>query len=307
VLTAESDAKALMARSAGLPVRSVWQLHSEMAAIDAPATKDTARSDDARIRVLVALRSSQLHAPLVRDVLDVIDGVRRADRSDVIEWVMSGRFDADRRVTRALRRIERAGVRVTRHEHPLEPDAYAQGFLDVDAVWMPATWPYRIQSSGKALDALVLGRPVIAPAGTAGAGAMARWVPGAPAYGTTAEAIQLFLRLPTLNDTLTAGLRDAHSAIRERSSPTATVGWILDALRSPEPGTEGEIHRGASAVSSRASGPVTAAGRSADRAGGLGVGQVAPRMARRVRSAVRMLAGLPRGVEALWHTLLSHR
>jgi hypothetical protein len=307
MLTAESDAKALMARSAGLPVRSVWQLHSEMAAIDAPDETGTARSDDGRIRVLVALRSSQLHAPLVRDVLDVIDGVDRADRSGAIEWVMSGRFDPDRRVTRALRRLERAGVRVTRHERPLEPDAYARGFLDVDAVWMPATWPYRIQSSGKALDALVLGRPVIAPAGTAGADAMARWVPGAPAYGTTAEAIQLFLRLPTLNDTLTAGLLDAQAAIREHSSPAATIGWVLDVLRSPEPGTEAEINRGMSVLRSRASGPPVTSGRPSGEAGGLGVGQVAPRMAARVRSAARMLAGLPRGVEALWHALLAHR
>jgi len=308
LLTAESDAKALMARSAGLPVTSVWHLHSEMAAEDLAGQIDPGRPEDGQLRVLIALRSSQLYPPLVREVMDVIEGVRRIDPDGRVTWVMSGRFDQDGRVVAALRRLERAGVQVSRHEHPLSRRAYAQGLLEVDAAWMPAVWPYRIQSSGKALDALVLGRPIIAPAGTAGAHAIARWVPGAPTYGTTIEAVHLFLRLPTLIETLQGALRGSIEKIRQHYSPTATVSWVLAQLSGSE-------------SSAPPLGPISIHPGETDKGGIQRLGdesrrpRVVYRWARRrlgravyaVRPVGRMIKAVPRGLVDLWHFLLERR
>lgn len=230
-ITAETDAKALLARSVGIPVMDVWRLHSALAERGASADRPARRRrPGAPVRVLIAARSSQLHPPLVGDVIEVMERVARVGGGSSTEWVMAGRFDDHPRVRDALRRLERAGVRLDRADRPLEPDAYAGMFLDVDAVWMPTVWPYRAQSSGKALDALVLGRPILAPAGTAPALAMQRWVPGAPAYGSLAEAAQTFLRLPSLIGLLQAELDHAAAAIRVAHHPSVTVAWLCERL-----------------------------------------------------------------------------
>ena len=310
VVTAETEQKALMARSAGIPVDGVWQLHSQMAIDAAPPSTALTHAEDAserhrqrwQVRVLVGLRSSQLHLPIVRDVIDVIDGVCRHDRES-LRWVMSGRFDTDRRTRTALRRLERAGVDLsaTAHDGPLANDAYARQFLAVDALWMPTAWPYRVQSSGKALDALVLGCPVIAPAGTAGARAMGRWVPGAPSYGSTTEASQLFLRLPTLIGTLREGLAASSEAIRAAYSPQATVRWVLDRVSTAR-------------VQERSGAVITHEHEHPDPSDPLlpaKASRLPTRVMRRLRregaSLARMARGLPRGLAALRREVLQRR
>lgn len=232
-ITAETEAKALLARSVGIPVRDVWHLHSAMAERQRQ-DEDLAphRQPGDLIRVLIAARSSQLHPPLVNDVVDVIERHTRAGGANTVEWHMAGRFDDHPRVNTALRRLQRVGVRLAREDRPLDEEAYASMFLSVDAVWMPTVWPYRVQSSGKALDALVLGRPVIAPAGTAPATSMQRWVSGAPTYGTNTEAAQLFLRLPSLVGLLRSELIRQRAAIHAAYHPSATVSWLSGCLSS---------------------------------------------------------------------------
>ena len=232
LLSAESEAKGLLARSSGMPVQGTWRLHSALAALETSKADLSTRDGGDPLRILIALRSSQLHGPLVDEVVEVIERVGRFMPAGAIDWVMAGRFDTDGRVDRALDRLTRAGVSLERASRPLEPDAYMRMFLGVDAVWMPTVWPYRIQSSGKALDALVAGRPVIAPAGTAPAAAMQRWVPGAPAYGSVPEAAQVFLRLPSLVGLLRSELDACSVAIRTTHHPRATVDWVVELLHS---------------------------------------------------------------------------
>jgi len=232
-VVAESEPKALTARSAGLPVAGVWPLHSEMAG--AGPAGERPRLDGRPTVVLIGLRNSQLRGPVIRQVREVIERTSRFDTGARLTWVLSGRFDTDRATTTALRQLERAGVDVRRAPAPLEADAYARQFMEADVLWMPVTWPYRVQSSGKALDALVLGCPVVAPAGTAGARAMQRWVPGAPAYGTATEAAQVFLRLPTLLDHLHNALASAAEEIRTAYEPRTTVEWAIEVLGAPVP------------------------------------------------------------------------
>lgn len=246
-LTAETDVKALLARSLGMPVTGVWRLHSAMAEraadIDAPPGSEVGVDRDAPLRVLIALRSSHIHPPLIRDVVDVIERVERAGGADTITWRAAGRFYNERRVRTAVRQLRRVGVEVDGDDRPLDPDAYARSFLDTDVVWMPAVWPYRVQSSGKALDAIVLGRPVIAPAGTAAAEEMRRWVPGVPTYGNPSEAAQLFLRLPSLHGLLRAELARRSATILDTHHPRTTVAWVRDQLLGVDDGQAIREHR----------------------------------------------------------------
>jgi hypothetical protein len=233
-ITAETDAKKLLARSVGVPVSDVWRLHSSVAERDASHCEQSSRGrHGGPVRVLVAVRSSRLHPPLVEEVLDVIARVGRVDGGQAVEWVMAGRFDDHPRVRRGLRLLGRAGVQLRIEDRPLDPDAYAEVFRAADAVWMPTVWPYRVQSSGKALDALVLGRPIIAPAGTFPASAMQRWIPGAPAYGSTTEAAQTFLRLPSMIGLLQSELDRQAAEIRAAYHPETTVRWLDEHLRRP--------------------------------------------------------------------------
>jgi hypothetical protein len=235
LLTAETPRRALLARSFGLPVRGVWHLQSELTDLDVSpsSSADSAgpRADGEAPRVLIALSRRQFDAGTLRQVREVVGAVRRlGDAARPIEWVLPVDTEVLQGQRRTVQSLARAGVRIEATEGPLPSAAYAGQFLAADAVWFPKVWPYRVTSSGKALDALVLGCPIVAPAGTAAADAMHRWVPGAPDYGTTEEAIAIFLRLPTLLPTLTLDLVARSDEIRVQYSAAATVSWLTALL-----------------------------------------------------------------------------
>jgi hypothetical protein len=240
-LTAETSSKAVSARSVGLPVDATWHLHSQLSErLPMKAVVSRDYSGMHPVRVLIVLLNSHMLRPLLSEVLHVIKGVEDVGRQSTIAWSISARKDGSRQTAKALRRLERSGVHVALSDGPLSHDDYANTFLNVDVVWMPAVWPYRVQSSGKALDAITLARPIIAPAGTAASVEMQRWIPGAPSYGTPAEAIQLFLRLPTAARFLQHELLRLQEQICCEYSPNATIAWILrrftgEPVRSSEP------------------------------------------------------------------------
>lgn len=235
VLTAETPRRALLARSLGLPVRSVWHLHSELADFRAHAGESTAgsypRMSERGARVLIALSRRQFEQGTLRQVLEVVRAVRRlGDADHPIEWILPADAQVLGSERRMMRRLANAGVRVVRTVTPLPQSDYAAHFLESDAAWFPKVWPYRVTSSGKALDALVLGCPIIAPAGTAASDAMQRWVPGSPDYGTTEEAVAVFLRLPTLLPTLATDLAGRLTEVHQQYSAATTVSWLIALL-----------------------------------------------------------------------------
>ncbi len=68
---------------------------------------------------------------------------------------------------------------------------------------------------------------MLAPAGSYGASEQSRWVPGAPSYGSTEEAIELVLRLPWLLATWRAALHERLPEVRTALHPRSSILGLL--------------------------------------------------------------------------------
>ncbi|MEY3020167.1 MAG: hypothetical protein RLZZ272_1151 [Actinomycetota bacterium] len=221
VLTAETERRALLARSLGLRVVGAWPLHSQLAV--APLPPPTERPDGPP-RVLIQLQAHKVEDATMRELARVI-GTSGRLAPDRVRWVLAGRVGTERRLVRSVGRLERLGVEVV--DGGLSDDAYRALHDASDVVWLPVRGAYNTQSSGKALDALARGLPVLAPAGSYGASEQSRWVPGAPSYGSTEEAIELVLRLPWLLATWRAALHERLPEVRTALHPRSSILGLL--------------------------------------------------------------------------------
>lgn len=222
IVTAETERRALLARALGLPVAGTWPLHSQLALAPPPAPSERSGSP---VRVLIQLPVHKVERATMRELGTVIGAVDRLARGSV-HWVLAGRLRADGRLARHVGRLERRGIEVV--GDGLSDDAYRDLHDASDVVWLPVRGAYNTQSSGKALDALVRGVPVLAPAGSHGAAEQTRWVPGAPSYGSTEEAIELVLALPALLATWRAALRVRLPELRRAHHPRTSIERLLD-------------------------------------------------------------------------------
>jgi hypothetical protein len=221
VVTAETEQRALRARSMGAQVSGCWRLHSAL-----PPSSDAEIRGSDGYRVLLPLAAWQLDQQVFEHVRAVAASARVTGHISLHVAGMWKTAPLSRSVRNRLRRLERCGVDVEIDAVPPPMAAYQQRFLAADAVWLPKSHPYRFQSSGKALDALVSGRPVIAPAGTYPANEMRRWVPGMPTYGTAEEAVRLFAQLPSLATVIGDALRSRSREIQRAYSAEETISWL---------------------------------------------------------------------------------
>jgi hypothetical protein len=235
VITAETERRALLARSLGLRIGGAWPVHSQLAEAAEPVP--TARPPDGSVRVLVQVPWHKANPATLREVGTVIRAVVRLRSGDGrVRFSIAGRFADRPRLARRVRRL--AGDGVTVIDRSLDDDAYRELHDAHDVVWLPVRGAYNVQSSGKALDGLVRGLPVLAPAGSYGATEQVRWVPGAPSYGATTEAIEVLLRLPDLVEVLRAELTGRLDAVRAAYSPVTSVRRLLaiSGLEGPDDG-----------------------------------------------------------------------
>ena len=245
IVTAETERRALLARSMGLEVGGTWPLHSQLA--DAPSAE--ARPVAATPAVLLQLQAFRTEPATLREVSEVVRGVvRHAADGPIPTFDLVGRFAGQPSLRRGLRRLERLGVRVL--DGALDDADYLALHDAHDAVWLPVRGAYNVQSSGKALDALVRGLPVLAPSGSYGAIEQSRWVPGAPSYGATVEAGELLLRLPALLATWRAELAARLPEVRRAYHPMTSIDRLLElaglagAAAPPPPGAVGPTAEG---------------------------------------------------------------
>lgn len=229
LLTAETWQKAIVLRSFGLPVRDVWRLHSALHRHEPRSNRNS--SDNTPLRVLISVNSRHLDRDMVEHLREVIGAYRRlSTQPGVLRFELpvrrGGRIDGAQ-----LDRLKRVEIDVIRDAGPLGLDEYADRFRAVHVAWFPHVGYYRVQSSGKALDALVMGVPVLGPAGTAPARAMEAVVPGAPSYGSADEAVQLLLRLPELFPVVRSDLQASLKSLRREHSPIETVRWLVGLSR----------------------------------------------------------------------------
>jgi hypothetical protein len=222
---AETEERRFLAQAIGVPAVGTWPLHSQLAVPSTPTRSDASMG---RLRVLIPLAPRQIKPRVMRDIEFITRQVDRATDERQIDWTIAGPLARDRQAMRSLSRVLRPGL--TLHPEELEPDEYAALFLAHDAVWFPIRGHYTTQSSGKTLDALVTATPIIAPAGSYAAKQQQRWLPGAPAYDGSREAIELLVRLPTLAPSWRRALIDRSSAIRAAYSATEALAALLEVV-----------------------------------------------------------------------------
>jgi len=184
ILLADTAPRKLLAEGAGLPVDGVWQLHSQLAAhgdLFRPAPIDAHPKE---LRVLLPLSTWNAEPVLEEIGFAALRAPELLGSEQRITWTLSGNLD---RIvgTAKVARLARTGVTIDHHVRPL--DAYAQLFTDHDLVWLPMRRDCSTQSSGKATDALAMGRPILAPAGSIAAREQARWLPDFPDYRKAEE------------------------------------------------------------------------------------------------------------------------
>jgi len=225
---AETEERRFLAEAIGIRTAGVWPLHSPIASIDPPGR--TMPATDAPLRVLIPIAPRQVKPRLMREVEFVTRQVDRSGRDRPIHWTLLCPSAVGAPESVRIRQMLRTGLSLV--DDALEPPAYAALFSSHDAVWFPFRGQYTTQSSGKALDALVAATPIVAPAGSYAAKQQQRWLPGAPAYDGSREAIELLLRLHALAPTwqrqlraISPALRDAYSAetALERLTEVATA------------------------------------------------------------------------------------
>ena len=178
-------------------------------------------------RVLVPLSTWQLSDGLVDEMISIKKETDKfLDNRINLEFHLTG-YLPDQKVQHLLTRLSDAGFLITSESRSIEE--YARLFSSHDVVWLPNRY-YILQSSGKAVDALVQGTPVIAPVGTYGWKEQNRWVEGAPGYSTSAEARDLFLNLPVFLPVISSELERQNKSIRDRYSPDRTIQDLVKAV-----------------------------------------------------------------------------
>jgi len=226
-VTAETPERVELARQAGLPVCAAWRLHSIVTTVD-PVPRSR---PDGPLRVLVPLRQGGFDAEPVADIAYVAHRLDRiAGHGEIVLSVT--RLDTGRLASQVRGdRLARLGVR------SVEPSpsraGYAATFADHDAVWLtgaaaPSGFSYRTQSSGKTLDALAAGLPVVGVAGGYPAKEPLRWTGLPLGYRMREEAVAAFLTLRDRSAELAARLLDRRDAIRSTYSPEATLRRVID-------------------------------------------------------------------------------
>ncbi len=219
---AETEERRFLAEALGIRVDGVWHLHSQLAAAAMPK-----RSHDPAqpLRVIIPLAPRQVRPRVMRDIDFVTRQVNRAMQDRRIEWTIAGPLARDAAATSVIGRMLRPGLSLRPEE--LELEEYAALFVAHDAIWFPIRGHYTTQSSGKALDALVTGTPIVAPAGSYAAKQQQRWLPGAPAYDGNREAVELLLRMPVLVAPWQKALADRSAEIRTTYSAATALEQLL--------------------------------------------------------------------------------
>lgn len=164
VVSAETEARVDFARRIGVPCAGAWRLHSTLWDVTVARDRPTAEAGGVvlphdRLRVLVPLADRGYSKDVVRDLATVLQllGGRRSNSG--IRLTLTGAESEKFSAVIRGPRLERLGAR--RIVGPADREEYSELFASHDVIWIPDRTLYLSQSSGKALDALVMGRPVI--------------------------------------------------------------------------------------------------------------------------------------------------
>jgi hypothetical protein len=218
-LTADTQRRALIGRSLGLPIVGTWPHHTSL-----DTSLDPVEPQRGRVAITAAEWQLRNNRETVTDI-NVALGCSRA-RAGQLQFKLIGSVPQKSR-----------GELIDRYRHlrsldgaldaPLSASDYASAIGQASLVWLPTQGVYGDQSSGKALDALVMGRPLLAPAGTFGQQEQERFVPGAPTYRNRSELLELLDVLPVLLPRWSDETAAARSEAIRRYSPDRSIDVLL--------------------------------------------------------------------------------
>lgn len=221
----------------GIRSSGVWPLASSIPRLEGGTTPDVPRVDPPVVpprahpsRVLILQAGWQFDTEIRGVVLRAVKEQRVRHEDARPDFTVSGHQGNDRVHLRWLSRMERLGVTVHREAAPW--DEYVRRLLEHDAVWLPNGQLYREKSSGKVLDALTLGVPVLSPAGSFQATQLRRWVPwgldytGGPELQRILGNLDFFL--PSVRDELQRRLVE----VQTDTAPVTAIDRLLRLARS---------------------------------------------------------------------------
>lgn len=245
VVAAETDARVALAQRLGIPCEGAWRLHTTLWDVEVDPVPTGPQDRDGgpvgrALRVLVPLADRGYSADFVRDLATVLHLLHRHPGSPRVRLTLtaagSAKFSAQ---VRGPRLDALGAVRVA---SPAGRQDYAALFASHDVIWIPNIDFYRSQSSGKALDALALGRPVLAPSGTWPADETSRWTGEQLTYRDASEAARLLLGLRGHAGELHRRLADASDRIRAAYAPESTLLRVLELAGTTLPNGAGADH-----------------------------------------------------------------
>jgi hypothetical protein len=223
-IVAETQTKAFAARLLGLTAVGRWQTFSAISAIRIQARE---RNQHRRHRVLLPLSSWQLSNGLVDFLISTKKNFDQyARQASSVEFHLTG-YLSENETAPLVEQMREAGFRVSSTSRSKE--SYAETYSTHDVAWLPSAHYFK-QSSGKALDALVQGTPIIAPIGSYAWAEQNRWVEGAPGYASELDARNLFLNLRFILPAIACELNRKNQSIRDHYSPLNTVSALIREL-----------------------------------------------------------------------------
>lgn len=236
VVSAETETRVELARRLGIPCAGAWRLHSTLWDV---AVDPDRRPPTAPLRVLVPLADRGYSPDVVRDLAAVLHLLRARHEDAPISLTLTGAGSTKRSGSVRGPRLERLGAR--RVVGPADRGEYAALFAAHDVIWIPNRTSYRSQSSGKALDALIVGCPVVGFADGWPATEASRWLGEALAYEDVQGAARLLRDLQARVDVLHERLAAQQDRIRAAYAPDSTLLRVLDlaGVSSDGSGTDG--------------------------------------------------------------------
>lgn len=225
VISAETEARVELARRLGIACAGAWRVHSALWDVEADPAGHV-RIDGSALRVLVPLADRGHSEDVVRDVATVLHLLRNHADGARVSITLMGAGSMKHSAQVRGPRLEALGAH--RIVSPADRRAYAALSAAHDVIWIPNRQSYLTQSSGKALDALVVARPVMAPAGSWPAAESSRWAGEQLTYRDANGAARLLLdlrgRIHHLHDRLAQG----SERIRAAYAPESTVLRVLE-------------------------------------------------------------------------------
>lgn len=169
----------------------------------------------------------------VHDIAYVLSRMQQSDTGPRATFTVTGVESPKPTAQARGARLRTLGARLV--VGPEDRVAYARLFVEHDVLWMPQRTSYLTQSSGKTLDALVQGLPVVAVAPSWPATQSMRWTGTDLSYRDIEQAAQLFRGLADEIGAVQARLAAISDEVRTFHSPSSTVLSVLEIAQGIDP------------------------------------------------------------------------